>query len=185
MGIMEAQELLAGLEERIRKWGVPDETEAEQLEKMILALERLEGLLTQIESSLKLKLALNEKMESVIDRINRLSWPSGEESPAPKKRPAPALEDTLSKLLHRAKLAARVLDALAAALQMSLESAGKTGGKAGDAEQAGAEDRPADRRSGKEQTDLQAILQPLGTLVQNVVEEKLKRLQTEEKGEET
>ncbi|MEW5898815.1 MAG: hypothetical protein AB1652_06535, partial [Bacillota bacterium] len=93
---MEAQKWLNALEEKIEKWGVPKEAETEQMERMISALERLEELLTQIESSLKLKLALNEKMENIIARINRLTWP-GEELPAPKKTPAPALEDTLAK----------------------------------------------------------------------------------------
>lgn len=179
---MEVQKWLAGLEEKIQQWGIPNEAEAEQMEKMISSLERLEELLTQIESSLKLKVALNEKLESAITRINRLTWP-GEGLPALKKTPAPALEDTLSKMISRAKLASRVLDALVAALQMSLESAGK---REKDQGEGGTEqrDKPGDKGSGKDQADLQSILQPLGALVQNVVEEKLKRIQTEEKREE-
>ncbi len=177
---MEAQKWLTALEEKIEKWGVPKEAETEQMERMISALERLEELLTQIESSLKLKLALNEKMENIIARINRLTWP-GEELPAPKKTLAPALEDTLAKVINRAKLASRVLDALVSAVQMSLESAQKMrekGKDEGDGEQ---QDKPADNRSNREQPELQSILQPLGTLVQNVVEEKIKGMQAEEK----
>lgn len=174
---MEVQEWLDALEEKIRELDIPAQEEIEQIEKTIASLEKLEEMLSQIESVLKRKSALNEKMERLIARINRLTQPE-EEKRVAKKAPPPVLEDTLMKIAGRAKLASRALDALATNLQLSLESAGRL--RAKDIQEEGEKD-PGDKRENKrdskEQIDLQAILQPLGTLVQNIVEEKLKRIQ--------
>lgn len=181
---METQKWLNMLEEKIKEWELPKKEEIEQTEKLIASLERLEELLAQVESTLKLKSALNEKMENLVVQIDRLAL-SGEGKQSLKKASAVPLEETLTKIISRAKLASRVLDALASGLQMSLESAGKLRVKeeeeGRDAEQ---KEGQGDKRGIKEQMDLQAIFQPLGTVVQNVVEEKLKKIRAEEKRKE-
>jgi len=181
---METQKWLNMLEEKIKEWELPQKEEIEQTEKLIASLERLEELLVPVESTLKLKSALNEKMENLVVQINRLVL-SGEGKQSLKKASALPLEETLTKIISRAKLASRVLDALASGLQMSLESAGKLRVKEEKEEGRDAEQKEeqGDKRI-KEQVDLQAILQPLGTVVQNVVEEKLKKIQAEEKRKE-
>jgi hypothetical protein len=172
---MEAQKWLTVLEEKIEKWGVPREAETEQMERMISTLERLEELLTQIESSLKLKLALNEKMENTIARINRLTWP-GEELPTPKKTPDSGAGGYFGENHQPGQtgLAGSGRPGFRGAnvFRICPKDAGKRQER-GDGEQ---QDKPADNRSSREQPDLQSILQPLGTLVQNVVEEKLKKM---------
>ncbi|MEW6424204.1 MAG: hypothetical protein AB1523_05570 [Bacillota bacterium] len=182
---METQKWLNMLEEKIKEWELPKKEEIEETEKLIASLERLEELLAQVESTLKLKSALNEKMENLVVQIDRLAL-SREGKQSLKKASALPLEETLTKIISRTKLASRVLDALASGLQMSLESAGKLRVKEEEEEGRDAEQKEeqGDKRGIKEQVDLQAILQPLGTVVQNVVEEKLKKIRAEEKRKE-
>lgn len=172
---MEAQKWLASLEGKIQQWDLPAEEEREQIEKMIASLEKLEELLTRVESTLKMKAELNARITSLVDRLNTIAKPPE----VPGKAPARTLESTLTKVIGHARVVSRVLDAVASSLQLSLESAGKLRPK-GEREKPERVDKQEQKK--EEQMDLQAILQPLGTLVQNVVEEKLKRVRQEEAG---
>lgn len=178
---MEAQRWLDILEGKIKGLDIPTAEEAEQMEKMIASLERLEEMLVQIESTLQLKSALNKKVENLVTRIYHFTQPQEEEQPAEKTK---VLEDTLIKIIKHAKLAARVLDALATSLQLPLEAAEKLREKDKEEGYADQGNQQEHKREIKERVDLQTILQPLGKLVQNIVEEKLGKTQLEEKQKE-
>lgn len=172
-------EVFAQLAGKINNLDIPAEEDVQQIEQIISMLDRLEELIARIESSVSLKSRLDAKMEDLVTRIGLLAQMPSEGLPA-QKSSAFSLEQTLPKILHQARVAGKVLETLASGLQSSLEPLGQAllkDVKAGTVKEGSTGESEAANTGGtKEQLDLQPILQPLGTLVQNLVEEKVRRM---------
>ena len=145
-------------------------TENDKMEKMMDSLDSLSRVMARVESEKKYEDELNRKLEYLNDSLQRVMDTQVELSKTREE------EKMLDKIIQGARVFGQVLSAVATGIQFSVENVGMVLKKDDEGKKV--------LKTGVEQpqADLTALLQPLNSLVKNIVDEKKKNEQNNDSG---
>lgn len=157
---------MARLIEKMEKMYERQAAESSQTENMLALLDRLSVILDRVENGKSIEAEIGRKMELLNQHLERTA--DFQERLA---RGQEGAEGTFNRAINGVRMFGMILSTLASSVQLAVDNISQVLGKNPD----GASPASDSHRAARTQADLAAILQPVSTLVKNLVEEKMKQ----------